>query len=251
MTKNFLFQECSEAVLDILYPPLCRVCTEKIPRHDGRNVCPSCWSRIESLPEPTCMTCGAPAERVMKPGQRCELCPPEPVYFDRAVAFGRYDGVLRDIIHWYKYRYKKELSKSLAELLLRAFQEKYSAEPVDAVVPVPLHWWRKRWREFNQARLVAEYIAGEKQVSVLEQLVVRRRSTRPQSSCRSISQKQQNIAGAFSVPRPGQIRDKSLLLVDDIITTGSTVNECARVLKEAGAAKVHVLALARAVKRHR
>jgi len=236
-----------QTFLDLIFPPLCRICRCRIPAHDGRNICDSCWNRIEPLAEPTCLLCGAPLPDYLPEGRKCPRCPLEKVHFDRAAAVARYDGVMRDAIHWFKYRYKRGLAESLGRLLLQGLREKYSAERFDAVVPVPLHRARRRAREFNQARLLAQPLAENLQVPLLDQLVVRKRRTRPQSRMTAHAKRAANIAGAFAVRDCSTVQGKSILLVDDLLTSGSTVNECSRVLKEAGAKRVSVLTLARAI----
>jgi len=236
----------ARTLLDLLYPPLCRSCRRRIPEHDGRNFCDECWKQIEFIREPTCRICGASLEDYLPEGRKCPWCPLEEIAFDQAAAVARYDGVLREAIHWFKFRYKVGLKASLGKLMLQGLEDHYSAERFEVIVPVPLHWWRRRQREFNQAYLLAEPLAKAREIPLLEQLIVRRRRTRPQSRIVSHPDRRRNIAGAFAVREPDTLRGKSVLLVDDLYTSGSTVNECARVLKEAGAKRVCVLTLARA-----
>ncbi len=233
--------------LDLLYPPLCRSCRRRIPEHDGRNFCDDCWKQIEFIREPTCLICGASLEDYLPEGRKCPYCPLEEIFFDRAAGVARYDEVLREAIHWFKYRYKVGLKESLGKLMLQGLEDHYSAEHFEAVVPVPLHRGRLRQREFNQAYLLADPLAKARDIPLLDALLVRRRRTRPQSQIASAHpDRRKNVSGAFTVREPTQLHDKSVLLVDDLYTTGSTVNECSRVLKEAGAKRVCVLTLARA-----
>lgn len=234
-------------MLDLLYPPLCRWCQERLPRHDGRNVCDSCWNRMDFIQDPVCQICGHPLEAWQPENRRCARCPIGEIHFDRAVAVVRYSGVLRESIHWFKYRYKKALRESLGQLMLQGMRERLVAEPYDAILPVPLHWWKQRWREFNQAALLAQPLAHHRQVPLLDQALVRTKYTRPQSNLGAHQARRKNIAGAFSVVQPIAVQGLSILLVDDLYTSGSTVNECARVLKAAGARRVDVLTLARAI----
>jgi len=235
-------------LLDLLYPPLCRSCRRKIPEHDGRNFCSDCWAQIEFIHEPTCLLCGTPLEDYLPEGRKCPQCLPGEIFFDQAAAVARYNGVMREAIHWFKYRYKVALKDSLGRLMLQGLEDHYSAERFDAVVPVPLHWCRKRQREFNQALLLAQPLAAAREVPLLDELLVRKRRTSPQSQISSANPdlRHKNIAGAFAVRNSAKFHDKSILLVDDLYTSGSTVNECARIMKAAGAKRVRVLTLARA-----
>ena len=243
------FHQCAawaDILLDLLYPPLCRSCGERLEKHDGRNICPACWSRIQPVPEPSCTVCGAPAETPLPEGRPCILCPEGEIYFDRAAAVALYSGVMRDCIHWFKFRFKRNLHKSLGALLQAGFQEKYPAEQFDAVIPVPLHWTRQRQREFNQAKLLAQALAAQHSLPLMDKLLIRGRRTRPQSRLGRAVHRRKNIQGAFKVIKPEEVKNRSLLLIDDLYTSGNTVNECARVLKKAGANRVCVLTLARA-----
>jgi ComF family protein len=239
------FAGLGRTLLDLLYPPLCRCCRALIPEHDGRNVCQKCWNGIEYLQEPLCLKCGSNLEDYLPEGRPCPRCPDGDIHFDRAVAVARYDGTMRECIHWFKYRFKKRMAESLGALMVQGVLQHYYAEPLDGVLPVPLHWTRLRYREFNQAELLAAPVAEARNVPLLNGVLIRSRRTKPQSSLKASGRKQKNIAGAFKVRRQEEVKDRKLLLIDDLYTSGSTVNECARVLKEAGAEQVNVLTLAR------
>ncbi len=232
--------------LDLLYPPLCRGCGAKLLEHDGRNFCNACWNQIATIRDPICLYCGCPLEEFLPEGRFCPRCPDDTKVYDRAASVARYEGVLRDAIHWFKHRYKKGLGESLGKLMLQGFQERYQGQPLDAVVPVPLHWLRQRMREFNQARILAEPLARDRGIELLEGALLRIRYTTPQMKIRSYHRRKRNIAGAFQAAQPERIRGKKILLVDDLYTSGSTIVECSRVLKAAGAEKVFVMTLARA-----
>ena len=169
------------AGLDLLYPPLCRCCGEMIPAHDGRNICDLCWNRIEYIRDPTCHFCGAPLEGYLPADKKCRSCPPDELYFDRAATVTRYSGVMRDCIHLFKYRYKVGLKESLGGLMVQGLEERFYAERFDGVVPVPLHWIRRRRREFNQATLLAEPLAQRQDAPLLDRALTRKRYTRPQN----------------------------------------------------------------------
>jgi ComF family protein len=174
----------------------------------------------------------------------CALCRSGVRGFDAAYSFGAYDGVLRELIHLFKYRRIRTLARPLADLLALAFP---LDRPLDVIVPMPLHW-RRRWRRgFNQAALLAAELGRRRGLPVIR-AVRRRRHTASQAGLTHAARRR-NVAGAFVVRREEAVRGKRVLLVDDVLTTGATASACARALKQAGARSVAVLTLARADRR--
>jgi ComF family protein len=177
---------------------------------------------------------------------RCGLCRTGMRGFDAAYCFGSYEGVLRQLIHLYKYGCVKTLSRPLGRLLARALP---LDERFDAVVPVPLHW-RKRWsRGFNQSALLARAVAQRSGVPYVQALQ-RTRATAVQAGL-SNTMRRKNVASAFKVRRArgGKLDGQRILLVDDVMTTGATATACANALKRAGAARVALLTIARVDRR--
>jgi ComF family protein len=175
---------------------------------------------------------------------RCALCRGNLQGFDAAYSFGAYEGALRELIHLFKYDRIRTLARPLASHLVSAFPRE---ERFDAIVPMPLHWFRRWQRGFNQSALLAREIGRRCGLPVVH-AVRRRRATRPQAGL-SNARRRVNVAGAFSPARGRSVRGLRVLLVDDVMTTGATASACARALKNAGASYVAVLALARADRR--
>jgi ComF family protein len=166
--------------------------------------------------------------------------------FDKAYSFGFYDGPLRKLIHLFKYSGMKPLAKRLAGLLCRALPDD-GDESFDAVVPMPLHW-RRRWkRGFNQSEILARLVAKQHQWSLIN-AVKRVRATAVQAGLTN-AKRRKNVAGAFRVSRKSLVAGKRILLIDDVMTTGSTAAACASALKRAGAKSVTLLTLARVDRR--
>ena len=164
--------------------------------------------------------------------------------FDAAYSYGAYDGVLRELIHIYKYGKVETMARPLGDLLRLALPRD---EKWDAVVPVPLHW-RRRWqRGFNQAELLALDVARASGAPLVRAL--RRVKATPAQAGLSRTARRRNMAAAFRPHRAVQVEGRRVLLIDDVLTTGSTVAACARALKQAGAARVVVLTVARADRR--
>ncbi len=176
---------------------------------------------------------------------RCPLCRLGVNGFDAAYTYGSYQGRLRDLIHLMKYQRIHTLARPLAELALQAFPRD---ERFDVIVPMPMHWWRRWRRGFNQATLLAKMIGRRTGIPVIA--AVRRKKASPPQAGLSSAQRRKNVAGVFSPADRTAVCGKRVLLVDDVLTTGSTASACARSLKRAGAAYVAVLTLARTDRRY-
>lgn len=213
-------------------------------------VCPDCLRSPEPLQaEFFCTNCRTPFQNgfPLDSEGRCGLCRSGLRGFDAAYCFGSYEGVLRDLIHLYKYGRVQTLARPLADFAMSAFPRD---ERFDAIVPVPLHW-RRRWqRGFNQSELLARAVARRTGIPVLSALL-RVRSTSVQAGL-SNTRRRQNVANAFRVRRRlagNGLRGRRILLIDDVMTTGSTATACAMALKRGGAARVGLLTVARVDRR--
>jgi ComF family protein len=217
-----------------------------------RRVCECCIRLIERIPEPICQLCGVPLQLTDHVGsERCRACAESPPCFGRARAIARYrpgiseDGqVVPSIIRRHKYGRDQSLWRALAQCLGESLP--LNIGDYDVVIPVPLHRRRLRWRGFNQAALLGFSVARKMECTLDVTSLVRIRDTPPQTSQDS-AQRRHNVRGAFVVTHSRRIANRSLLLVDDVMTTGATLDECARTLITAGARRVDVFTLARAV----
>ena len=233
------------AALDLLYPALCPVCDHVLDAGRRAPLCRECWAAIERIGPPCCVSCGLPLPSFEPPPDvaslRCHACRVDPPPFDYAGTAGAYAGVLREALHALKFRGKRALARPLASLMFEQCGALLGPD-VDALVPVPLARERERERGFNQATLLAGHLAAASGLTVEPRWLSRRRSTRPQTEL-TAGARRGNVARAFSAsPR---VAGAHVVLVDDIVTTGATVAECARTLREAGARTVGVLAVAR------
>ena len=212
--------------------PVCRDCLRDPAPLDAEFFCVSCRTPFQN-------------RFPLDDKGRCALCRSGVRGFDAAYSFGFYDGVLRQLIHLYKYRKVRTLADPLGDLLLRALPRD---EAFDLVVPVPLHW-RKRWqRGFNQAGLLAQRVASHTGIPA-SRLLRRSRSTASQAGL-SNTNRRRNVATAFACSRPDRARGRKILLIDDVMTTGSTAAACALALKRAGATRVVLLTVSRADRRY-
>ena len=216
-------------------------------------VCRECLDAIQPVRVPQCVRCGerlVPAQLLVGDGQ-CQACRDYPPEFERAVSFGGYDSELRDLIHLLKYERVLPAARPLGELLAAALDASRlsNLDGEVLIAPVPLHASKKRERNFNQSELIAraavKHLAGRFRMAT--DILVRHRATLPQVGLDRAA-RIQNMRGAFRVTSPERIAGCSMLLVDDVMTTGTTLSECARVLKVAGAAKVYAATVARVLK---
>ena len=232
-------------VLNWILPYPCDLCKEERAAQHLGSICCSCWDKVKLLHPPLCTRCGIPVPRGMDE-PLCGPCRLGPAEFDKAVAVGPYEGKLREIIHLYKYRGKRMLRKPLGDLMAPAAWRLARESDLTLVTAVPMHVSRLRQREFNQAEELAHLLAESLQLPCKLGLVEKVKTTQPQVEL-SGPERRKNVRGAFRIVRPREIPGQRILLVDDVMTTGATVAECARLLKKSGALKVCVLVLARAL----
>jgi len=231
-------------LVDLLFPPLCVSCRE--PLGAGHGFCADCWNKIAFLDGPMCDCCGLQFAFDPGEGTRCAACLARPPAFDRARAIFAYDENSRAPILALKHADRLDLVPGFAHWLERTGAALLNGS--DLIVPVPLHRWRLWQRRYNQAAELARVLGQRTSKAVSVQALERTRPTESQGAMASAGGRRRNVQGAFQVPEPGRVADRSVLLVDDVLTTGATAEACARALKRAGAARVQILALARVVK---
>ncbi len=230
-------------VLDALLPPQCLACGGLVAEPGA--LCGPCWERVDFIAAPYCACCGLPFELDAGPDALCGGCTREPPEFARARAAFRYDDHGKQLILRFKHADRLDMAPTLARWLLRAGAGLVAE--ADLIAPVPLHWLRLFRRRYNQAALLANALAELTGRPCFPDLLVRGRRT-PSQGAMGRRQRRKNVRGAFAVRDPAMVAGRRVLLIDDVLTTGATVAECARVLDRAGAAAVDVLTLARVVR---
>jgi ComF family protein len=273
-----LVKKIYKIVNETVFPPKCLVCKSFIQPPEGDDnelsgqadlnltvqiqvkrllseyLCRDCIGGLAAVESPLCSCCGLPFESRHGVDHRCGDCSASPKKFRIARAPLVYEQIFTEVIHCYKYKGKIQLARPLAELLLTAFKLFWDKDSIDIVVPVPLHLKRLRKRGFNQAYLLIrnwQTITGQgpfdlSDLQIERDVIVRTLATAPQTGL-GRRQRAANIKDAFELVDKAKVIDKRILLVDDVYTTGATVDECARLLLHHGAAHVDVLSLARAV----
>lgn len=242
-------KELLAAFLHMVFPSPCRVCHRPLDAARRSLICGRCWRQVRPVPQPFCPRCGRPfaSPRALEesPGHLCGACREQPPAFVMARAATLYeaDGAMRQAILLFKYGGRPALCRPLGRLMAEAAGGLFEPREFDLLIPVPLHPQREHARGFNQAALLAKEVGSAWGLRVRSRLLRRVRATETQSGGRR--EREENVGGAFRVARPDQVEGRRLLLIDDVLTTGATVNECAKTLLAAGAAEVAVYTLAR------
>lgn len=232
-------------LLDLVLPPTCPGCGVQVP--DAQTLCSACWSTLTFLGSPCCEGCGLPFEYDVPDRALCGACVREHPPFDRARAALLYDDASRDLVLGFKHADRTETATLLAKWMMTAGHDLIGQ--ADVIVPVPLHWTRLFQRRYNQAALLAHGLGKLSGVAVVPDGLIRKRKTPSQGKLGRIA-RARNVQGAFAItPRQQEkLKNKRILLVDDVYTTGATVQMAAKVLKRAGCQGVDVLVLARVLR---
>lgn len=229
-------------LLDVVFPPQCLSCHAIVAQ--AGNLCLPCWQNIHFITEPYCAACGLPFEYSIGEGALCGVCLHAAPSFARARSAFTYDDASRALVLQLKYADQTHLAATYGVWLARFGSELIAGS--DLIVPVPLHWRRFVSRRYNQAALLAYALRRQCGLPVLPDALLRTRPTAPQSGL-TRKQRQKNVRGALRAnPRHAAVvRGKNILLIDDVMTTMATVEQCAKALRKAGATQVNVLTLAR------
>lgn len=230
-------------IFSLLYPPVCTVCGESVEPNE--YLCDACDDKIVRIVPPFCSKCSEPFAGAITGPFDCANCGHRKLHFEAAVAAYRARGIIRRVILDFKYGRQMHLRHLLGQWLAAALSDaRLRDRHFDVIVPVPLHPARERERGFNQAGLLADLLSGK--MSILAKPVLERtRYTTTQTAFDRV-ERMENLRNAFRLRKKADVRGLRVLLIDDVLTTGSTVSECARILKEAGASSVYAATAARA-----
>lgn len=232
-----------DACKNLIFPAYCLECERRLPEGRPPLFCDDCLSGISVITSPYCTCCGLP----FKSGQAhlCSQCHVKPYSFTLARASVFYQGPVTSLISDFKFNGKLTGLPTLTALAKKSTGFHDLSEP-DIIIPVPLHARRLRERGFNQASLLAHAVFQHNKKKITSSLLVRNRATSPQTGLNG-RLRRKNLFGAFSIKQPEMVQGKRILLVDDVFTTGSTVNECSRTLNKHGAEQVEVFTLCKAL----
>jgi ComF family protein len=234
----------ARAAIGLVYPPSCVACGGATGAPHA--LCAGCWASLRFIERPFCERLGTPFAYDIGVPLLSPAAIADPPAFDRARAVAHYDDIARQLVHRLKYGDRIELARAMGAMMARSGAE--LLREADAIVPVPLHRWRLWRRRFNQAMVLARHVAQMSGVPCEPFLLARVKRTRSQVGLTK-AQRQLNLQGAFRVSQEAKprLKGRRILLVDDVLTTGSTANAASRALLRGGAARVDVLAFARVV----
>jgi ComF family protein len=230
--------------VDLIFPPSCDFCHGVLASSGEGLLCSACREELAD-PRAACARCGSIIVEHADSVSDCPQCRDRRFHFDAVVRLGAYEGFRRSAVLRIKRPSQRNLAASLADVLATAEWERLRAMTLDGIVPVPMHWTRRIWRGVNSPETIAECFARTLGLPLAPHLLSRRRRTAPQASL-APSKRRANVRGAFRAASHPELPGARLLLVDDIMTTGATVNEAAKVLRRAGASFVAVAVVARA-----
>lgn len=227
-----------EKILSILYPRRCPVCDKIVNVHEGK-ICSECRKKVPFIKEPRCRKCSKPLSR--KEEEYCYDCRKTTHIYKRGIALVEHKGPVRKSIYKIKYNNKREYLDFYSEEIIKHYGHVIKKWNPDAIIPVPLHKKREIKRGYNQAALLAKKIGAAISVPVYEDILLRIRNTTPQKAL-SEKDRKKNVEKAFHI-RENKVKLNRVIIVDDIYTTGSTIDACAKCLKSAGAEDIYFITI--------
>lgn len=234
---------------NLFFPIFCKMCGRRLLSEENPCFCPTCWEQSPRVERPFCNVCGEPQQGRAGFGALqnfpCAKCRKEPPRHCRRIhAAAIYEGAIAEAIRLFKFSERRRLAPVLGEVLRQFIVQEMDVERYSLIVPVPLHGVRQRERGYNQSELLAREIEDLFPEATVSEALSRTRPTRVQSRLHAPEERRANVAGAFAVRDDARLEGRSVLLVDDVVTSGGTIEECARMLRGGGAAEVDVIAVA-------
>jgi ComF family protein len=231
-------------ITELLFPNQCLYCNHLIGQEGA--FCNSCWQKLQFITDPKCNICSHPFEFQITDNLTCAKCLNNKPSYDKVITLFRYNQIIKKVIGDFKYYDNTFLSKKLAQNLINKHSPELSE--IDLIIAIPLHKKRLRKRKFNQAILIGKEVSKVLNKRFINDLLLRIKNTTAQAGLRK-KQREKNLQGAFALNKKYQemIKSKKILLVDDVMTTGTTLENCAKILKKFGAKEVTVLVIAKRV----
>ncbi len=227
---------------DLLFPPQCLCCERSLLGSSERYICSKCYEKVEFIDSNSCWYCAKPLGKYSARLKHCDECRNNHHSYTRVIAACRYTSPAKELIHALKFDNQRNIYQYVAEMILTRINEEYSALKFDYIIPVPLHKQKKYERGYNQSALIARTLGEELRIPYSEKLLLRNRYTISQFSL-TATERKNNLTGAFSAHH--NLDKGNILLIDDIFTTGSTMDECAKTLRSSGASRIYGAVFAR------
>lgn len=242
---TYFTQKIGQKILNFILPPQCINCSTPVFQQGG--LCATCWEKIAFISNPLCFVCGFPFNVQIENENICGPCARKKSLFTKARAAIYYNDASKPMILRFKHSDALHIAPLFVEWLYQAGQELF--HQTDYLVPIPLHWSRLVYRGYNQAALLSQKLSKKTKIAHLPDLLERNRKTPPQGNL-TAKEREKNVLNAFNLNKKYQnlIRDKHILLIDDVLTSGATVRACTKILKKSGAKQVNILTLARVIK---
>lgn len=237
-----MLTELARSLRELIFPPICLLCRSIVEKPDGR-FCAKCITALTHDPHKTCPRCSSSVGEFADLSKGCPRCRDDRFYFDSTFRMGPYEGLLREAVLRMKNATGEILAECLGILWVEQNQRHFKDAGAHVVISVPLHWWRKWQRGYNQSEAVAESIARQLGLAFEPRWLRRIRNT-PHQMGLGATERRANMRGAFRTSRSADLKGKSVLLIDDVLTTGTTASEAARALREGGAVRIQVAVLA-------
>lgn len=231
-----ILNNLSETILNIIYPPTCPICG-KIVRVYNNQICETCKKQVRYIKEPLCKKCGK--QLIVKEQEYCYDCSRKEHLYTKGIALWAYDSNVKKSIYNFKYNNKREYAKVYAEEMILRNRQQILNWNVDAIIPIPLHKSKLRSRGFNQAEVLAKEIAKQLGLPMYQNLVKRVKKTLPQKALND-KQRINNLKNAFKIEE-FDVKLKKVILIDDIYTTGVTIDSVTEILKKAGITEVYFI----------
>lgn len=235
-----------EDALAFFFPPVCLSCGERLIAEES-VYCETCRGGFDYIAKPFCDLCGAPIQGAPDEENRCRNCPVSPVHFTRARAALLYQGAIAEGVIAFKFKRRLEMAEFFARILFVFIEKEMKGAKFDAIVPVPLHFLRFFHRGYNQAEEIGRILAKMLGIPLWTEALRRRRATKPQTRL-AHAKRHANVRDAFGIIHADPVSGARILLLDDVYTTGNTLNACSKVLKEEGAREITALTVCRAIR---
>jgi len=230
-------------LINLFYPAICRGCSRKIDKFDC-NICDDCAKKIKERLPPFCIKCGRQLKGDSELMAMCQNCKKDKPFFDKAWSACHYDNLLKNLIHDFKYKKITSLSKDFTALLINFMKKYHIGRDSQIILSIPMHPDRLFQREINHADILAKALGRNLGIPYSGNTLKKTKNTPLQSKLKRDA-RIKNLRSSFYLKDKSIVRNKNIMLVDDLFTTGSTVNECSRVLKDSGAGYIEVITLAR------